>query len=66
MYAIGYTIIPNYANMKVPVTSPASRLTQNKIHKIRLKDEIKFLYSPSVTYWIRYITVLMLLCTDGI
>ena len=37
-------IIPNYANIKVPVTYPASRITQNKIHNIRLKDEIKFLH----------------------
>ena len=36
-------IIPNYANIKVPVTSPASRIAQNKIHTIRLKDEIEFL-----------------------
>ena len=37
-------IIPNYANIKVPVTYPTSRITQNKIHNIRLKDEIKFLH----------------------
>jgi len=36
-------IVPNYANIKIPVTSPASRVTQNKILTIRLKDEIKFL-----------------------
>ena len=35
-------IISNYANIKVPVTFPASRVRQNKIHTIRLKDEIKF------------------------
>ena len=36
-------IVPNYANIKVPITSSASRITKNKIHTIRLKDEIKFL-----------------------
>ena len=36
-------IVSNYANIKVPVTFPASRVRQNKIHTIRLKDEIKFL-----------------------
>ena len=34
----------DYANIKVPVTSSASRVMQNKIRTIRLKDEIKFLY----------------------
>jgi phage pi2 protein 07 len=37
-------IVLNYANIKVPVTSPAARITKNKIHTIRLKDEIKYLY----------------------
>ena len=37
-------IVPNYANVKVPITSPAPCITQNKIHTIRRKDEIKFLY----------------------
>ena len=29
---------------KIPYTSPASQVTQKKIHIIRIKDEIKFLY----------------------
>jgi hypothetical protein len=33
-----------HAKIKVPVTSPASLVTQNKIHTTRLKDEIKFLH----------------------
>jgi hypothetical protein len=37
-------VVPNYAKIKVPATSPASLVTQNKIHTIRLKDEIKFLH----------------------
>jgi len=48
---------------------PASRITQNKIHTILLREEIKFLYRKkghSVTYCLHYITILMLLCTDGI
>jgi hypothetical protein len=38
-------LIPNYANIKVPNTSPAHKHTQQKIPTIRTKDEIKFLYS---------------------
>jgi hypothetical protein len=30
-------VTPNYANIKIPITSPASRTTQNKICIIRLK-----------------------------
>ena len=37
-------IIPKYANIKIPYTSPATHAKQKKIHTIRLKDEIKFLY----------------------
>jgi hypothetical protein len=37
-------VVPNYAKIKVPATSPASAVTQNKIHTTRIKDEIKFLY----------------------
>jgi mannitol/fructose-specific phosphotransferase system IIA component (Ntr-type) len=36
-------IVPNYANIKVPHTSPTTLVTQKKIHFIRIKDEIKFL-----------------------
>jgi hypothetical protein len=38
-------LTPNYANIKVPNTSPAHKHTQRKIPAIRIKDEIKFLYS---------------------
>jgi hypothetical protein len=37
-------VIPNYAKFKIPYTSPASQVTQKKIHIIRIKDEIKFLH----------------------
>ena len=37
-------VIPKYANIKIPCTSPATNVTQEKIQTIRLKDEIKFLY----------------------
>jgi hypothetical protein len=37
-------ITPNYANIKIPVASPASRVTQGEVHTIRLKDEIKYLH----------------------
>jgi hypothetical protein len=30
--------------LKIPYTSSASQVTQKKIHIIRIKDEIKFLY----------------------
>ena len=38
-------VVPKYANMKIPYTSPATNITQEKIQTIRLKDEIKFLYT---------------------
>jgi len=36
--------IPVYANIKLPNTSPAARITQKKVHIIRIKDEIRLLY----------------------
>jgi hypothetical protein len=36
--------IPKYANIKIPYTFHATNITQKKIHTIRLKDEIEFLY----------------------
>ena len=36
--------IPNYANVKLLNTSPAAHITQKKVHIMRIKDEIKFLY----------------------
>jgi hypothetical protein len=37
-------VIPKYAQINVPNTSPASHNTAKKIQTIRVKDEIKFLY----------------------
>jgi hypothetical protein len=37
-------IVPRYANIKVPYTSPASYITQRKIQTLHIKGEIKFLY----------------------
>jgi hypothetical protein len=37
-------LIPKYANIKVPNTSPAADYTSKKVCNIRIKDEIKFLY----------------------
>jgi hypothetical protein len=37
-------ITPNYAVCKIPHTSPAAVITQQKANKIRIKDEIRFLY----------------------
>jgi hypothetical protein len=35
---------PNYSKIKIPNTSLTSRFTKQKIVKLRIKDEIKFLY----------------------
>ena len=35
---------PNYAKIKIPNTSTASKHTQHKITKIRLRDEIEYVY----------------------
>ena len=37
-------LTPNYTKIKIPNVSPASILTKHKIVKLRIKDEIKFLY----------------------
>jgi hypothetical protein len=37
-------VIPNYAKIRVPNTSPAAQITMKKIHQIRIKDEIRFLH----------------------
>jgi len=37
-------LTPNYTKIKIPNTIPAARSTEHKIVKLRLKDEIKFLY----------------------
>lgn len=36
-------IIPKYAKINIPYTSPATNIIQKKTQIIRLKDEIKFL-----------------------
>ena len=38
------TLTPDNTKIKVPNTSFAVKFTKNKITKIRIKDEIKFLY----------------------
>ena len=38
-------LTPTYANIRVPRTSLAASFTQRKLIKMRLKDEIKFLYA---------------------
>jgi hypothetical protein len=37
-------LTPSYAKIKIPNTSPAHRHTQQKVTKLRIKDEIKFLH----------------------
>ena len=37
-------VIPNYAQIKIPYTSPASMTTQKKIQISRVREEIRFLY----------------------
>jgi hypothetical protein len=37
-------VIPNYARVEVPNTSPAAQYTRQKVITLRIKDETKFLY----------------------
>ena len=37
-------LIPNYAKVKVPNTSPAAKFTLHKAQLMRVKDELKFLH----------------------
>ena len=37
-------IVPRYADIKPLNTSPAARNTQKKVHNMRIRDEIRFLY----------------------
>jgi hypothetical protein len=37
--------MPNYARIKIPITSPASKYAQQKTYALRIKDEIKYLHS---------------------
>jgi hypothetical protein len=40
-------IIPKFAKINIPNTSPASKFTQHKTSILRLKDEIKYLHTTS-------------------
>jgi len=37
-------IVPKYASIKIPNTSPTSKMTQKKVQITRMKEEIKYLY----------------------
>ena len=37
-------VIPKYAQIKVPFTSPASMSTQKKMQISRIREEIRFIY----------------------
>ena len=39
-----HKVTPTYTKIRVPYTSPASNITQQKIATMRIKDEIRFLY----------------------
>ena len=41
---LSYGLTPKYADIRVPNTSRAAQYTQQKLIRIRLRDEIKFLY----------------------
>ena len=42
-------VVPMYAQLKIPNTSPASRSTAQKMQTIRVKEEIKFLHKKKRT-----------------
>jgi hypothetical protein len=46
--SINTKVIPKYANVKLSRTPPAANVSLNKIQKIRIKDELKSLYKPSL------------------
>ena len=50
-------VIPTYAKLKFPNTSPASKFTQRKATHMRIKDEIKFLHAKKqqLNYQIYYL-----------
>jgi hypothetical protein len=37
-------IIPNYANIKLPKSSPSAWNIQKKVREMRIRDDIRFLY----------------------
>ena len=47
--SIKQKLIPTFTKIKIPITSPAAVHTQYKITKMRLRDEIKFLYIKKYT-----------------
>ena len=40
-------VIPNYEIIKITNTSPPAKFTQQKASIIRIKDEIKYLYTKN-------------------
>jgi len=42
-------LIPKYAQIKIPYTSPVSVVTRKKTQTTRLKEKIKFLYKKKDT-----------------
>ena len=47
---LSYGLTPKYADIRVPNTSRAAQYTQQKLIRIRLRDEIKFLYIRKSEY----------------
>jgi hypothetical protein len=41
---LAHGVTPAYAKIHVPITSPASTITQRKVTNTRIKDEIRYLY----------------------
>ena len=39
-----HNLLPKYTQIKTPLTSPAAVHTQRKVNKIRIKDDVTFLY----------------------
>jgi len=47
-------MIPKYAQIKIPNTSPTSHNTAKKIQIMRIKYEVKFLYKKKEQFGIPY------------
>jgi hypothetical protein len=43
-YTSAHNVTPNYAKIKIPNNSAAFKYTCTKIHALKIKDEIRFLY----------------------
>jgi hypothetical protein len=52
-------VIPAYARVNIPHTSPASVTSQNKAQTMCIKDEIKFLYKKKEKFYSELYTVHM-------